>query len=65
MDVYYKDGIGKMITSDGKLTWTDGKEAYLIDNKSWTPFKKNIISEAITTIIKEVIVGVMGFLVEN
>ncbi len=34
MDVYYKDGVGKMITSDGKSTWTDGKEAYLIDNKS-------------------------------
>lgn len=33
-EVYYKDGIGKMITETGIYSWTDGKEAYLINDES-------------------------------
>lgn len=32
--VYYKDGIGKLINYDGTYTWTDGKEAYLVDDEN-------------------------------
>ena len=33
-EVYYKNGIGKYITSTGIYTWTDGKDAYLINEES-------------------------------
>lgn len=31
MEIYYKDGIGKLVMSDGSYTWTNGTEAYLVD----------------------------------
>lgn len=34
MEIYYKDGIGKMIMSNDIYSWTDGTEAYLVDEEN-------------------------------
>ncbi len=34
IEMYYKDGIGKMIINENTYTWTDGQEAYLIDEEN-------------------------------
>ena len=34
IEMYYKDGIGKMIVKENTYTWTDGEEAYLIDEEN-------------------------------
>lgn len=33
-EVYYKDGIGKNVSSNGIYTWVDGKEAYMVDEEN-------------------------------
>ena len=33
-EAYYKSGVGKYITSSGLYTWTDGTNAYLVDEDS-------------------------------
>ncbi len=33
-EAYYKDGIGKNISSNGVYTWVDGKEAYMVDEEN-------------------------------
>lgn len=30
-EIYYKDGIGKNVSSNGIYTWVDGKDAYMVD----------------------------------
>lgn len=34
--IYYKDGIGKMVAENGIYTWTNGKDAYLVDEENKT-----------------------------
>lgn len=34
--IYYKDGIGKMVAENGIYTWTNGKDAYLVDEENET-----------------------------
>lgn len=34
--IYYKDGIGKMVAENGIYTWTDGKDAYMVDEQNKT-----------------------------
>ena len=34
IEMYYKDVIGKMIVKENTYTWTDGEEAYLIDEEN-------------------------------
>lgn len=33
MEIFYKNGTGKLVTSDGTYTWTDGKSAYLVNEE--------------------------------
>lgn len=39
IEIFYKDGIGKILTSNGSYTWTDGKEAYLVIEENKTIYK--------------------------
>ncbi len=35
-EIYYRNGTGKMVMSNGTYTWTDGKVAYLVNEKENT-----------------------------
>jgi len=39
---YYKDGVGKVVTSNGSYTWSDGTEAYYIDEETQTAYVLDI-----------------------
>lgn len=34
--IYYKNGIGKMVAENGIYTWTNGEEAYMVDEENKT-----------------------------
>lgn len=42
LEIYYKNGIGKLVTSNGFYTWTDGTEAYLINEESKEYYKMTL-----------------------
>lgn len=44
MEIYYKDGIGKFLTSTGVYTWTDGKEAYVVDDENKEYYNESLES---------------------
>lgn len=35
-EAYYRNGVGKLVSSNGIYTWTDGKKAYIVDEKNTT-----------------------------
>lgn len=39
MEIFYKNGVGKLITSNGTYTWTNNEESYLIDEENKTYYK--------------------------
>lgn len=36
IEAYYRDGIGRYVAENGMYTWTDGKEAYMVNNENMT-----------------------------
>lgn len=41
-EIFYKDGVGKMIAENGVYTWVDGENAYMIDEDTRTYYDLDI-----------------------
>lgn len=44
-EVFYKDGVGKNVTSSGIYTWVDGKDAYMVDEENQKVYPMEISEE--------------------
>ncbi len=44
-EVFYKDGIGKNVTTSGIYTWVDGEKAYMIDEENKKAYRMEISDE--------------------
>lgn len=45
-EVFYKEGIGKNVTSSGIYTWVDGKDAYMVDEENKKIYPMGISEES-------------------
>lgn len=41
-EAFYKDGIGKLVSSNGIYTWVDGEDAYIVDEANKTIYTTDI-----------------------
>ncbi len=44
-EIFYKDGVGKNVTSSGIYTWVDGKNAYMVDEENKKVYTMEISEE--------------------
>ncbi len=50
-EAFYRDGIGKCVTSNGLYSWVDGKNAYLVDEENKKIYVLDINDENAITLV--------------
>ncbi len=50
-EAFYKDGVGKCVTSNGLYSWVDGKNAYLVDETNKKIYTLDINDENSITLV--------------
>lgn len=50
-EIYYKDGIGKNVSSNGIYTWVDGKDAYMVDESNKEIYVMEISQENAVSLV--------------